>query len=444
MGGPGGGPKLNVMSKDLFFSLYFPAIALSLGQGIATPVLPVYVQQYGVSFEQAALVVILHSIGSLVATIPIGYAMDRWGRRPILLAGPILTAMTSFLIAFASPTFGLLLAWRFLGGSAQQMWQLSRLAMITDTGKDRERGRLITWMMQVGQFSGLFSPALGGFIATYWDIRVPFVFHGVLVLLAIIPSFRTAKETIPTGRAGTGGRAFERAPWRVVFRDMRHPQMIAFLTAQFMANFTRGVNRGGLLNLYAAYKYGVGPQEIGLLASANSFLQLPLGFTTGYIMDRWGRKKTIVPGFSLLFVAMLFMTSTAFFDMPFNMYVAAYLCVTFAQGITGGNMQVMGSDLAPSRGRGQWMSVWRFIAESGNQLSPTVFAAVSFLFGYVGSFSVVGFSALSVALLVGLCIRETVGRSRESEPPADSHGSREPVAAAAQPSEAPPPTSVPR
>jgi MFS family permease len=430
------------MSREFFFSLYFPAIALSLGQGIALPVLPVYVQQYGVSFEQASLVVIMNSIGSLVATIPIGYVMDRWGRRPVLLAGPILTALTSFLVAFGSPTFGILLFWRFLGGSAQQMWQLSRLAMITDTGKDRERGRLITWMMQVGQFSNLFSPAVGGFIATHWDIRVPFVVHGVLVLLAIIPSFKITRETIPANRAGREGRAFERVPWGVVFKDMAHPQMIAFLIAQFMANFTRGVNRGGLLNIYAAYKYGVGAQEIGLLASANSFLQLPLGFTTGYIMDRWGRKKTIVPGFSLLTVAMLFLTSTAFFDMPFNIYVIAYLCVTFSQGITGGNMQVMGSDLAPSRGRGQWMSVWRFIAESGNQLSPTVFAAVAFLWGYVGSFSVVGFSAMSVALLVGLGIRETVGRDRgDRPPPADE------VAPASKPEageETRPPTPVPR
>ena len=35
------------------------------------------------------------------------------------------------------------------------------------------------------------------------------------------------------------------------------------------------------------YIYGVGPATLGVLASANSFLQLPLGFATGYVMDRW-------------------------------------------------------------------------------------------------------------------------------------------------------------
>jgi MFS family permease len=133
-------------------------------------------------------------------------------------------------------------------------------------------------------------------------------------------------------------------------------------------------------------------------------------------MDKWGRKRTIVPGFSLLFVAMIFMASTALFRLPFKIFVAAYLCVTFSQGITAGNMQVMGSDLAPARGRGQWMAVWRLVAETGNQLSPTVFALVGAAFGYVGAFGIVGFSSLSVSLLVGLLIRETVGRDRGWQP----------------------------
>ena len=112
---------------------------------------------------------------------------------------------------------------------------------------------------------------------------------------------------------------------------------------------------------------------------------------------------------------MVFMTLTAFWKLPFEIYALAFLCVSFSSGITGGNMQVMGSDLAPVKARGQFISIWRFIAETGTQLSPTVFAVVSGLFSYVGSFSVVGFSSLSVALLVGLGIRETVGRERLGE-----------------------------
>ena len=422
--GGGDTSKLNILSKELFLSLYLPAMAISLGEGIATPVLPVYAKSFGISFATATLVVILTGVGGWLATVPIGYMIDRFGRRPILLSGPMLTAAAAIMTAFA-PTFAILLVCRFFSGAAQAMWQLARLAMITDTGKDRERGRLITWMSMIATVSGLFSPAVGGFIATYWDIRVPFLFHAALCIVAIIPSFRLAKETDPErNRAASQGREVEKVPWREVFRDMANPQTLAFFAAQFLANFTRGINRGGLLNLYAAFQYGAGAQTIGLMASANSFLQLPLGFTTGYVMDKWGRKRTIVPGFSLLFLAMLFMSATAYFHLSFTIFVAAYMCVTFSQGITAGNMQVMGSDLAPAKGRGQWIAVWRFVAETGNQLSPMVFALAGAVFGYVGSFAIVGCSSLSVALLVGLLIRETVGRDRgwHPEPAAPAAG----------------------
>ncbi|MPZ14378.1 MAG: MFS transporter [Chloroflexi bacterium] len=419
MSQPSERPRLNVLSREIFLTLYLPSMALSLGLGIAAPVLPAFAKSFDVSFEVATLVVIVYGIGGLLATFPTGYMIDRVGRRPILLVGPMITAAASFLTASAQ-SFPELLAWRFLGGSAAQMWQLSRLAMIADTAADRERGRMITWMMQVSRATHLFAPALSGFVAYFWDIRIPFVLHGVLVLLAIIPSLRLAKETDPARREGRR-EVSQPGDWRYIRSELVRPQMLAFLTAQFLANFTRGLTRGGLLYLYAAYTYGAGTVTLGLMATANSFLGLPIGFATGYVMDRWGRKKTIVPGFSLLSVAMVFMTATALFQLPFELFVASYFAVYLSQSITGGNMQVMGSDLAPRRARGRFMAFWRLIAEAGNELSPPAFAIIGGTLGYAASFGTLSIGALSVALIVGLLIRETVGRERgelEAEPPA--------------------------
>ena len=123
------------------------------------------------------------------------------------------------------------------------MWMLSRITMITDTGKDNERGRLITWMTQMGSVSGLFSPALGGFLAVTLGLRAPFIVYGCLAILAILPSFRLVRETDPEmKRANAEGRVREHVPWKEVLLAMRHKQMLAFFCAQFMASFTRGIN----------------------------------------------------------------------------------------------------------------------------------------------------------------------------------------------------------
>lgn len=134
---------------------------LAVGTGIVVPAIPVYAKSFGVSFEIASLVIIVHQLGVALSSYPVGLLIDRIGRRKILLTGPVLLAISGFLITIAQ-SFPELLVYRFIGGVGEQMWQISRLAMIADTGADRERGRQITTMNAMQNAGRLFSPALGG------------------------------------------------------------------------------------------------------------------------------------------------------------------------------------------------------------------------------------------------------------------------------------------
>jgi len=125
-----------------------PAAILALGTGIAIPALPLYTKSFGVTFAMGAMVLAASGFGSLVAGIPVGYFLDRLGRRKVILAGPILVAASSFLMA-AAQSFPELLLYRFIGGAAMQMWMLGRLAIIADTATPRQRGRQITSMHAV-------------------------------------------------------------------------------------------------------------------------------------------------------------------------------------------------------------------------------------------------------------------------------------------------------
>jgi MFS family permease len=215
------------------------------------------------------------------------------------------------------------------------------------------------------------------------------------------------KETAPaeTRLASQSGE------WSFVFSELRKPQMLWFLTAQLFANLTRG-NIQGIMNLYMAYEYGRSPQSLGLISSANSIANIPIGFATGTIMDRYGRKKTVVPGFIGLAVSGAFLAFTALNHSPFWVFLVGYFMLGITQGITGGNMQVLGSDLAPARARGRFIGLWRFMAELGNASSPTLFSLFA-LAGYALSFSFTGGCALIVALVIGLKVKETVRRREQ-------------------------------
>ncbi|MPZ15156.1 MAG: MFS transporter, partial [Chloroflexi bacterium] len=238
-----------VLSRENILSIYVPAIVLSLGNGIAIPAIPVFAESFGVSFGQASLVFIIHMVGGMASTLPTGLLVDRIGRRKVILAGPLLVAISSLLTATAQ-SFELLLLYRFIGGWAQQMWMLSRLAHIADTGGDRQRGRQITGMVGLDTIGRLLGPGVGGFLAL-WDIRAPFVAHGILSLLSVVPSYVTIRESAPSrggraDRAGPGAGVSQRA---ALIALLTFPVVI-FFVAQLLASMTRGALWGGTVNLY--------------------------------------------------------------------------------------------------------------------------------------------------------------------------------------------------
>ena len=288
----------------------------------------------------------------------------------------------------------------------------ARLAIITDAGSDDQRGKLITWMMSTQRFGILFAPAIGGFAAGI-DIRAPFVIQGTLVLIALLPSFKLVKETAPPKEQRTA--AAQSGDWSYVFSELLKPPVLFFLAAQLFANLTRGSIQH-IIVLYAAFAYDKGPQALGLMAAAHSAIVLPLGFMTGYIMDRWGRKKTIVPGFTGLFFAGMFLASTAVFEASFGVFLIGYFALHISQGITAGNMQVLGSDLSPVRARGRFFGIWRLIGQLGNATSPVIFSTLAAI-SYAASFGFIGFSGLAVALIVGVKVKETIGRPNRAPDP---------------------------
>jgi MFS family permease len=273
-----------------------PAFILSLGTGIAAPALPIFAKSFGVSFGVASLVLIAYSVGELLSTLPTGYLVDRIGRRKIVLAGPLITALASFLAATAR-SFPQLLAYRFLGGWATQMWMLGRLVVIADTSRPQQRGRQITGMVGVQRAGLLMGPVVGGLMAAAWGIRLPFLLHGVLAVLSVVPSFTLLRESAPAKAAPTAPGARSARASGSLAAMLVFP-VLALLVAQFFTNMTRGAlqGSGGSLCLYATYAYGSGPATLGILGTAGAVLGIPITLTAGYIMDRYGRKATIVPG----------------------------------------------------------------------------------------------------------------------------------------------------
>ena len=391
-----------VYTRQNFLSMYLPSITLAIGTGLVIPAIPVYARSFGVSFEVASLIIIAQQLGSTLSALPVGLLMDRFGRRNIVLAGPVLLAISSLLMVRAE-SFPELLAYRFIAGVGEQMWRTGRLTMIADTGALNERGRQITTMSAMESTGRLLSPALGGLLAGFLGIRAPFVAHALLALASILPSFKLLRETAPHLSGGAPRSSAARGPEASFVALLTFPILIFFL-AQVFASLTRGPIFTGQFNLYGAFAYDLDPQSIGLMATAATAISIPISIASGHIMDRFGRKTTLVPGFSLLAVAMAFMAATAYLEMPLNIFVIAYFCMHASNSITGGNMQTLGSDIAPENARGRFYGVWHTLGSVGGPIGTSGFAALSGGVGYWAAFGFIGATAAGAAFILGALV----------------------------------------
>lgn len=393
-----------VYSVDQFLTLYAPAFIFALGASIATPVIPVFAKSFDTGFGVASLVIVMHALGGLFAALPTGFLLDKFGRRPVLFIGPTVMALSSLLTAVAH-SFPELLVYRFIGGWAMEMWRQARLAVVADRSRRSQRGRQLTGMVGVEASGRLIGPAVGGFLAA-WSIRTPFVVHGILALLAIVPSFFLVKETAPLQkRHGQNDEAplSNRELWQMI----RDGGFVGFFSAQFFASMTRGVLWGGTLLLYATYTYGTSVQLLGGLATTTSIIGIPITLSCGYLMDRFGRKYTMVPGFGLIAAGLLFLAGGAQWHWSLVSFIVGFLWIHGSHSITSGSMQVIGSDMAPASARGRFFGVWRLIGEIGSLVSPLLFAFTAEHFSYSAAFALFSLGSFATALLLAFSVKET-------------------------------------
>lgn len=393
-------------AAHLFLSLHVPAIALGFGMGVTIPVLPVFAKSFEVSAALASLVFFSNMAGGLIASLPIGYLLDRFGRRKILLAGPIITGVSALLMA-TSGSFAELLFWRFVGGWGQQMWTISRLTVVTDQGSTGSRGRVITSMFGIQQVGTLAGPLVGGLSAAVFGLQSAFIIQGVVSIAAVIPSFFVYKESAP--RPGTGSSRSVTGPtddfsWRSL---LSRPILILF-TAQFFGMAARGgAIGGGTVFVFAAYAYDADPAILGVLSSIMAAVGIPLTLAAGYLMDRFGRKSTLVPGSGMLGLVLVFLAITSFSSLPFTGFVVGFILLQAFNSLLNGSWQVIGADLAPEGARGRFFAAGRLVSQGGFSANPLIFLLMTGLSGFTLAFAVLGLSSIVSSLMVGGLIKET-------------------------------------
>jgi DHA1 family bicyclomycin/chloramphenicol resistance-like MFS transporter len=170
---------------------------------VIIPALPSTARALNMSISEAQLTITLYLIGLACGQLLYGPISDRFGRRPVLLAGLSLFTAASIATALA-PTAGILIGARILqsiGGCAGLV--LGRAAVRDAAAPDKAAGQLAMLGLVLAPVPAV-APAIGGYITAYIDWRGSYwllaLFGAATLIGCVLMMPETMTQAPATGR----------------------------------------------------------------------------------------------------------------------------------------------------------------------------------------------------------------------------------------------------
>jgi len=288
---------LNLRSHKAALGFIFVTAVLDvISMGLVIPVLPSLIEEFAGSNAAAGIwngaFVAMWAAMQFIASPVIGSLSDQYGRRPVILLSCAGMAADWVLMALA-PSLWWLAVGRLLGGLTSSSFT-TIYAYMADITAPEKRAR--AYGLIGAAFSGGFvlGPVLGGFLGEY-DARLPFWAAAALSAAAFLYGAVVLPESLPPEKR-------MRFSWRranpvgAMVLLLRHRELTGLSIVNFLLYFAHHVF-SAVFVLYAAYRYGWGPREVGFLLAMVGLLDMAVqGVVIGPVVKRRGDRGTMILG----------------------------------------------------------------------------------------------------------------------------------------------------
>ncbi len=184
--------------------LYFTA----LGTGIT--VIPVFAKHnFGTGDAGVGVAVGAFAVGAVILRPFAGRIGDRIGRRPLIIGGAAIVAV-SILMYLLATSLPLLIGFRLFGGIGEAAFFVGAATMITDLAPIERRGEAISYW-SVAVYGGLaFGPIIGEAVHTAWGYDAVWLVGAALAGISMVLGLLT-RETRPNAEPAVGVPLLHRA-----------------------------------------------------------------------------------------------------------------------------------------------------------------------------------------------------------------------------------------
>lgn len=375
-----------------------------IASDVYLPAMPTMADGFGIADWQMPQSVSVYLLVLACAQLGYGPLSDRFGRKPVLLAGIVLYIAGSLGCA-AATGFRPFLVWRMVEALGAAAGLVIGRAIIADTCDKRASAKVYAIVYPLVSLSPALAPAVGGYLAAAWGWRADFLFVAGFGAIALLLSVCKLKETrVPapgSHRAVSGVGGFSGfSGFAVVLRERSFRCYTVIVCAIYCAWF--------VYLTQAPFLFA----RLGVSETASGWLYLPL--TCGIVLanlaarsalDRWHYDTIVAAGITCFVIGGLGFTVAGLLPVHGVMaVVAVVLPMCFVSLANGSSLSLAVSGaIAGDHGHAASASGLVGFCQIGSAALASM--AISARFGTGSSVlaaSVLGFALLAAAAVLTL------------------------------------------
>lgn len=351
--------------------IYVTIILDTLGFGITIPVLPRLIVSFAGDTAQGAeifgLFVTVWSLMQFLFSPLIGALSDRFGRRPVLILSSFGLGIDYIIMALA-PNLSWLLLGRVLSGITSSSYATAA-AYVADVTPVERRAAAFGMVGAAWGIGYILGPAVGGLVGGI-GVRLPFWSAAAFSLtsaaygLFVLPESLSVEVRTPFAwrRANPAGSLTLLRSHRDLF-GLAAVNFLQFLAFQVLPS---------VFVLYAGYRYGWGPVEVGLSLTVVGALNIAVqGGLVKRFIKRFGERNALTTGL-VAGVASFVVWGLASTPLIFLLAIVVFAPIGFAQPAL---QSLMTRRVRPSE-QGQLQGANASIAGLTGVLGPILFTLV--------------------------------------------------------------------
>jgi DHA1 family multidrug resistance protein-like MFS transporter len=403
-----------------FLILCLTNFMMAIGHGMVSPVLPIYAKSFGVSVTEVGFIMTSYALARVFFDLPAGFSSQRFGMARVLSAALMITVVSVLMLGLVR-SFWVFIFWRFCQGVGSALFTAPALAGVADQSPPERIARNIAIFQGFHHLGTSCGPTVGGWVAEALGYRAPFFFFaGAMIIGAVLviislrswprPHFQRAQGE---GRSEKGLSNMEEPPASVRLKDRQeiHPgalksmvgvftnwQFVLIAAVEFVIFFARAGGQLTIVPLLGSGELGLKVSQVGTALTLTSAGQLCTMYAAGWLGDRFGVKKVLVPSIMIAGLSYFFFS----ISRDYSTYLGSAVLLGIGKGF-GGPLPV--AYAAQIRGAASFsvvMGALRFSGDVGLVIGPLVLGLASDMAGYREALMINGLMLVGIMVVFAL------------------------------------------